>query len=77
MLKTKPITHPTANKSVAVPGSYSGRWNPANGGDVITFFVAPGGRNLLNVHVPYAYVSCVPPQRERWLLPGNHPDRAY
>jgi hypothetical protein len=59
--QTKPNTNPTTgNKSPAVPGSYSGSWNPANGGDVITYFVAPGGRSILNIHVPYASVSCVP-----------------
>jgi hypothetical protein len=43
---------PTANKSVAMPGPYSG-----NG---ITFSVAPGGASMLNIFERFTYLSCTP-----------------
>jgi len=45
----------TTNKYLAVPGPYSG----ADVGS-ISFYVAPGGKSMLNVSVPTTALSCTP-----------------
>jgi len=55
------VTHDpqTAQKVlVAVPGSYSGRYLGEYGS--LSFFVSPGGANLLSVSVPNVSIACTP-----------------
>jgi hypothetical protein len=46
----------TAAKAVADPGAYSG----VAGGRALAFFVAPGGRKLVNVSMPQTVLTCTP-----------------
>ncbi|HTT89070.1 MAG TPA: hypothetical protein VMF65_05900, partial [Acidimicrobiales bacterium] len=45
--------------STAAPGSYSGYW-ATSGYNTVKFFVAPGGRSLLNISVPGVALACTP-----------------
>ena len=49
---------PAPQKSIAVPGSYSGSSRGNYG--TISFFVAPGGTSMLNIAVPNVGIACTP-----------------
>ncbi|HTT91049.1 MAG TPA: hypothetical protein VMF65_15955, partial [Acidimicrobiales bacterium] len=55
--KPKPRPQPVRNESVAAPGSYTGYW-ATSGYNTVKFFVAPGGRSLLNISVPGVALAC-------------------
>ncbi len=48
----------TDNRTVAVPGSYTGNYAGEYGS--LTFFVSPGGTKILNISVPYVNMACAP-----------------
>ena len=50
---------PPAGKSAVQSGSYVGT-NPQNN-QPITLYVAPGGRSVLNISIPYVSTTCTPP----------------
>ena len=51
-------TSPTPTKSVAVPGPYSG--SNGQNGNGFTFYVAPGGKSMLNISDTATSLSCTP-----------------
>jgi hypothetical protein len=56
LLATAASGHANAGKAVAEPGSYSGTAS----GYPVSFFVAPGGRSLINIAMPGTVLGCTP-----------------
>jgi hypothetical protein len=56
----KPKSPPTTNRSVAVPGSYTGDYAGHPEDDPVSLFVSPGGTSVLNISVPNMSIACSP-----------------